>query len=686
MSLLLETADIDWSNEVPFNKQFGDFYYQSEGGYEESLYVFLQANELGKRLEAPKSESDSLVIVETGFGTGLNFIATLNYWKALPEPKKRLDYTSIECFPLTQQDLTQAAHLWPELDESYQALLKQYPAPIRGCHSLYFEDRKITLRLIFDTLENTIDQYSLPADVWYLDGFSPSNNTTMWTDDAFSFLAANSNTSTTLSTFTSAGFIRRALESHGFEIKKRTGYGPKREMITARYNEPSNESSAQHARKRKLTPIQPWHLASSSTLKTVKNDIYETSSPSPENSLSVAIVGAGIAGLTSALTLASRGFKVDLLEKSANALAGASSQPQLIMYAKYPKKPNNESKLLLNAQLFAEQFFAAHQQKSKETFWHPVGVAQLSWNDTERAKHTDFLDNFRLPNQVVRHLTREEVREISGINCSVEALYFENAGWLDTKAFERYVLSQDTINWRPNCTVSSIKLTKNEATLHWKSGSSSGALNFGHVVLCNAYDALSLLPSMTLPLKKLRGQTTQILTSDQSTPKTVLCGEGYLCPSKGKEVHLGASYDLVRADATIIPEDDIENIKQLNKWLPSWGTQDELTNCISGSEAGARTTTSDYMPIVGRSLNEEEYARALSGLKQNAKGEKRTYGLFEERLHINVGYGSKGLTFSPSCADLIASNIAKVPNGHSHQLQKMLSPARFIVRSLKKSN
>ena len=519
----------------------------------------------------------------------------------------------------------------------------------------------------------------------------------MWTEDAFAFLASNSKTSTTLSTFTAAGFIQRALKAHGFNIKKRTGYGPKREMITARFQGFQTQSEAElvnnaqhpcysnnHSKQR--VSFQPWHLPEPRICKAPKDNEARIPTSDAETTHPVAVVGAGIAGLTTALTLASKGFRVVVIEKSAKPLAGASSQPQLIMYGKYPKKPNNESALLLHSQLFAERFFDFHQSRSSVKFWHPIGVVQLSWNEHEQSKHKSFLENFQLPEEFARQLSREEIQNLSGIPCSNGGIYFERSGWLDTKAFAHYVLSHGNIEWRPNCTLTSIEHKDKGVRLKWKKDLKPGVLDADHVVLCNAYDAQTLLPETRLPLKKLRGQTTQLKSFSPPPPKTVLCGEGYLCPSSDQEVHLGATYDLIRNNANIIAEDNLENINQLSKWLPLWSSPQELMRCISGSEAGARTTTSDYTPIVGQSIDDAEFKKKLSGLKQNAKGEKETFGIFEDGIHVNIGYGSKGLTFSPACADLLASNIANVPNGHSHLLQKMLSPARFVVRALKKSS
>ena len=53
-----------------YSEQYGDVYYTDGKGKEESLYVFLDANQVQNRLNS----REKLVIGELGFGTGLNFL------------------------------------------------------------------------------------------------------------------------------------------------------------------------------------------------------------------------------------------------------------------------------------------------------------------------------------------------------------------------------------------------------------------------------------------------------------------------------------------------------------------------------------------------------------------------------------------------------------------------------------
>ena len=69
----MKYAQIEWNNGTPGSTEFGDVYFSADNGIEETLYVFLQQNELPQRWQ----QVDRFVIAETGFGTGLNFLVTM---------------------------------------------------------------------------------------------------------------------------------------------------------------------------------------------------------------------------------------------------------------------------------------------------------------------------------------------------------------------------------------------------------------------------------------------------------------------------------------------------------------------------------------------------------------------------------------------------------------------------------
>merc|ERR1712000_794850 len=123
-----------------------------------------------------------------GFGTGLNFLMTWQSWRQHQNHKDEhrwLHFTSIEKFPMTREQLQQALALWPELQELSSKLAEQYPLPVAGFHVLQWPEERISLTLIFDDVKSALAQLTGPVHAWYLDGFAPSKNPTMWNEELF---------------------------------------------------------------------------------------------------------------------------------------------------------------------------------------------------------------------------------------------------------------------------------------------------------------------------------------------------------------------------------------------------------------------------------------------------------------------------------------------------------------------
>src|SRR5690606_3675385 len=230
----------------PVSEQFNDPYFSVDNGLEESRYVFLQHNGLPQRWQDwPWAQQPAFCIVETGFGTGLNFLLTWDSWLKRGHNDGWLHFTSVEKYPLTREQLQQALALWPGLQALSERLQQQWPLPLRGAHHLHWPEERISLTLWFDDVANALPQLSGPVHAWYLDGFAPARNPDMWNDDLFAAMRRLSqrqpqqydgSVSATIATFTAAGLVRRGLLGAGFSVKRVPGYGRKREMLAGVFN------------------------------------------------------------------------------------------------------------------------------------------------------------------------------------------------------------------------------------------------------------------------------------------------------------------------------------------------------------------------------------------------------------------------------------------------------------------
>jgi tRNA 5-methylaminomethyl-2-thiouridine biosynthesis bifunctional protein len=220
-------ATIIWKDGVPVSDIYGDIYFSKESGLEETNHVFLNGNNLSQRWTEIKNDFH---IIETGFGTGLNFFAAWDLWNKAANGSK-LYFTSIEKHPLSISDIRQAISLWPQFDLQLNEFAEQYPAIQTGRSTLKLNNNNIHLTLLWGDVNNTLQTLNIKADAWFLDGFSPAANPDMWNDNLYKYMAELTNTGGSFATFTAVGNVRRGLQEHGFFVQKVVGYGQKRHIL-----------------------------------------------------------------------------------------------------------------------------------------------------------------------------------------------------------------------------------------------------------------------------------------------------------------------------------------------------------------------------------------------------------------------------------------------------------------------
>ena len=109
----------------------------------------------------------------------------------------------------------------------------------------------------------------------------------------------------------------------------------------------------------------------------------------------------------------------------------------------------------------------------------------------------------------------------------------------------------------------------------------------------------------------------------------------------------------------------------------------EAIDCDSLSgRVSQRCTTPDYLPIVGPVADSAAMRARFGALAKNANAAIAEPGAYCANLYVNVGHGSRGLTSTPLCADLLAAQITGAPRPLPRALIQALSPARFLLRDL----
>lgn len=204
-------ADVAWRGKVPVATRFDDPYYSLENGLDETAYVFLGGNDLPDRFRP------GFHIAELGFGTGLGFLTAL---QASPCP---FHFTSFEAFPMPPEDMARALGSFPGLDAAH--LLDVWTG-LGGVWTV----GHATLEVIVGDARATLPAWQGRADAWFLDGFSPAKNPELWEGSLMQAVADHTAPDGTFATYTAAGHVRRALQSAGFTVSRKKGYGRKRHM------------------------------------------------------------------------------------------------------------------------------------------------------------------------------------------------------------------------------------------------------------------------------------------------------------------------------------------------------------------------------------------------------------------------------------------------------------------------
>lgn len=216
----------------PRSKQFDDVYFSQENGLAETRHVFIAGNDLPVRWTG----RESFTIFETGFGTGLNFLAAWTLFRETAEPGQNLCFFSVEKFPLSAPEIKDYLAPWrEELGAELDVLVQTYSkADFSG--SFRFVQGNVSLELFFGDVNVVLPTLEKKVDCWFLDGFKPATNPGMWTETVFENMARLSNPKATFATFTAAGVVKRGLAKAGFTVEKVKGFGKKRDMLKGFYS------------------------------------------------------------------------------------------------------------------------------------------------------------------------------------------------------------------------------------------------------------------------------------------------------------------------------------------------------------------------------------------------------------------------------------------------------------------
>lgn len=652
---------------------------------EQDRKTFLERTQLSK-VWADKSQAH-FVVGEIGFASGLNFLATWRQWQQTAPPNARLDYICVEAKPPNRSELRQALALWPELKQHSNELLDNYPGVLHtGFHQLLFDDRQVNFTLIVHSPSAGLEQlqqcshplFNAPlcrVDAWYLSDDVLSENSNIDAQTLLQTLSTLSHLNTTLVGNNLDKVTQNHLRQAGFEVKT-VDAATVCAQLTKLPPKPQREDFLEGAYNSPFPA--PWDIP------LYRNEAHSTAK-------TVTVIGGGIAGCHSARALALRGYEVTLIEQERELASQGSGNPQGVLYGKLSPREETLAEFNISALAFGQRAYQS-LWASSATFGAQCGVLQLAHTPKEQKLHEALRKRYGENNGLVQFLSAAQASEVAGIDIPHSGLFFPEAGWINPRVLCEHLAKHPGIKIKRATTVDALQRIGNQ----WEALDAHGDVlsTSTSVVIATAGHAQHFPQTQHLPLKPVRGQVTYLAASLASRKlKTALCSEGYIAPADplSNSHCVGATFDV---KAPFHPQgintqlsDHLENLDKMDGPTPALAEALGLAQHRQHPEklngrAAYRCTTPDYLPIAGPAPNYAAFLEDYQLLRKNAKSSIPKAGNYWPGLFLNVGHGSRGLTYAALTAELVAAQIDGNPPPLPRHLIQALSPARFIIRDL----
>jgi tRNA 5-methylaminomethyl-2-thiouridine biosynthesis bifunctional protein len=519
---------------VPYSEAFDDVYHSTAGAVGQARHVFLNGNHLTERWAG----RERFVILETGFGAGINFLATWQAWRRDPRRPRRLQFVSIEKHPFAAADAKSIFAGLPEIRDEAAQLEAKWPMLVPGAQRIELDGGSVLLTLFLADVGVARD-LRLAADAFYLDGFAPAKNPEMWTPALMRSLARLAAPGATAATWSVAASVRHALEETGFAVEKRAGFGEKKEMLVAHYAKSARPVSVSHNR-------------------------------------TATVVGAGLAGAAVCERLCARGWRVTLLERHAGPAREASGNHA---GAFHPLVSPDDS---VFARVTRAAFLASLQRwSSLEARWDACGVLQLARDERERLSQRRSVAALALPPDYAQLVSRDEAAAHAGVPVAADGLWFPRGGWVQPASLAEAQLFAcgDRLERRFGTDVKNLFDFKAEA-----------------VILANGGEAPRLHPLPHLRLRRVRGQVTYVPAAGIDAPRAVVLRGGMVLPALDELCVVGATYDLEDEDPAPRVESHASNLERAAGILPGFTFDPKSVN----GRVAFRAVAPDRLPVVGK--------------------------------------------------------------------------------------
>jgi tRNA 5-methylaminomethyl-2-thiouridine biosynthesis bifunctional protein len=622
---------------APASERYGDVYASRDGALGQARHVFLAGTGCIDRWR----DRRQFVVLENGFGLGVNFLAAWKSWRDDPARPARLHFVSIERHPLPGSAFVDAVP--PELRDLGAQLGAQWPLPVAGLHRCEFEEGRVVLTLAFGDAREIAPGLRLGADAIFLDGFAPDRNPEMWDPSLLRSIARLARADCRVATWCTARAVREALANAGFDIELQPGFASKRQMLVGRY--------APRYTVRRHDPPAPY-----------------------AGERSAVVIGAGLAGAASAHALARRGWRVRVLDSAPHG-SGASALPWGLMHPQFAVDDSLLARLTRAgsaATARALERVAPQGAQAGRAVWQRDGFFQVV-DPADAKRWRSGLGALHLPREYVEWLSVEEAAHRLGVAPAREGLWWPDGRLVSPPHWISALLDGSTITFMQAAADSLERAGDDWVVLGTRREPVARA---PLVIVAAAGESPRLIASKMLPFQSVPGQVTFVLADALQSLRAGLGGDGTLLRAPDGQLAVGATYETPIGAANAPLDERMasrSNLARLERLLA-----EPVEARVEGRHGGIRCVARDRLPYAGAVADE-----AAAIVDERLRGAHlddlpRRTGLFTSFAH-----GSRGLTFVALAAELIAAQAEGEPLPIERALADAVDPGRVLLRRLR---
>jgi tRNA 5-methylaminomethyl-2-thiouridine biosynthesis bifunctional protein len=583
---------------------------------------------------------DAWRVLDTRFDHGLHFLRTWQAWLNQPAKLRLLHYVALCANPPSLDALRASAAPYPELQTLVSELAPHWFGLLAGFNRLTLADEQLRLTLCVGDLTTMLREQQFVADAVYLDSdLADPTQTAAWSVWNTKALARCCRRGTRIQLTTPTPELLKDLAQSGFEIEGApTGI-------------PADALQGQFNPRWVIKNSREPALGQAATIGTC------------------AVIGAGLAGASVAAALAQRGWQVQVLDQGPAPATGASGLPVGLVV---PHVSSDDCALSrLSRSGVRLMMHHARRLLRQGLDWDASGTMERRVDGTPglSTTATQAEQDWSRPGQ----MSSSDAPWSQDIPADQAAVWHAQAAWLKPAQLVHAWLAQPGVTFQANAHVTTLRPNGDGWELQNDQGVVLACAN--RVVFANAHGALPLLKTLQASQPELglhidqwpamhgvRGLLSWAMhpgTPEAAFPPFPVNGAGSVIPAVPVEGaaawFIGSSYQPDNKPESPDAKNQAANLGRLQKLLPRLG-QLLAPRFMQGSLntfKSTRCTTADRLPLVGPLYNAEQPS-----------------------LWICAGMGSRGLSFSGLCAELLAARWGAEPLPLDAALAQSLDPLR----------